>query len=274
MITFRSKGRVWLAASLILVFLAVGMVGCGQEAEQEQAAPPQEVAEPVELLVSAAASLTDVVVELDKAYQAEHPNVTFTFNLASSGKLQQQIEQGAPADVFISAAQNKMDLLDEKELIVKETRRDLLKNGLVLVASQDNTTINGFDDLAKAKVIAMGEPDSVTAGKYAQESLTATNQWDQLQDKMVYAQNVRQVLAYVESGDAEAGLVYQTDAHISDKVKIVAQADESTHSSLVYPVAVVKASQNQEASGDFVDFLFSDKAQTILEQYGFTPIEQ
>lgn len=274
MIKFKSGSKVWLVASLIIVLLAAGMAGCGQQADQEKEPPAQKAAaEPVTLLVSAAASLTDVAADLEKLYQKEHSNVSFTFNLASSGNLQQQIEQGAPADVFISAAKGKMDALEEKDLIVKETRKDLLKNRIVLIVAKDNNTIKGFDDLNNARVIALGEPESVPVGKYAQESLTSMKLWDKVQSKVVYAKDVRQVLAYVESGDAEAGIVYQTDAQISDKVKVAALAEEDTHSSLVYPVAVIKDSKNQEAAKDFVDFLFSDEAQAVFEKYGFTTMK-
>ncbi|MGS0765859.1 molybdate ABC transporter substrate-binding protein [Syntrophomonas curvata] len=273
MIKFKSVSKVWLVASLIIVLLAAGMAGCGQQADKEKE-PPKADAEPVTLLVSVAASLTDAAADLEKLYQKEHSNVSFTFNPASSGKLQQQIEQGAPADVFISAAEDKMDALEEKDLIIKETRKDILKNSIVLIVAKDNTAIKGFNDLSNVKgKIALGEPESVPVGKYAQESLASMNLWDQVQAKAVYAQDVRQVLAYVESGDAEAGIVYQTDAQISDKVKIAAQAEENTHSSLVYPVAVVKDSKNQEAARDFVDFLSSDEARAVFEKYGFITIK-
>jgi len=272
MIKLKSVSRVWLAVGLIMVLLAAVTAGCGQQASQKD--PAKDTADqPVTLMVSAAASLTDVAVDLEKLYQKEHPNVSFTFNLASSGNLQQQIEQGAPADVFISAAKGKMDTLEEKDLIIKETRKDILKNRIVLIVAQDNTTIKGFNDLGQAKVVALGEPESVPVGKYAQESLTSMNLWEQLQSKVVYAKDVRQVLAYVETGDAEAGIVYQTDAQISDKVKVAALADENTHSSLVYPAAVVKDSKNPEAAREFVEFLSGDEAQAVFEKYGFTTID-
>jgi molybdate transport system substrate-binding protein len=255
-----------------LVLLALVAAGCGQQANQKD--PAKDTAEPpVNLMVSAAASLTDVAVDLEKLYQKEHPNVSFTFNFASSGNLQQQIEQGAPTDVFISAAKDKMDKLEEKDLIIKETRKDILTNRIVLIVARDNTIIKGFDDLGQAKVIALGEPESVPAGKYAREALTNMNLWEQLQGKLVYAKDVRQVLAYVESGDAEAGIVYQTDALISDKVKVAALAEEDTHSSLVYPVAVVKDSENPDAARELVEFLSSDEAQAVFEKFGFTTID-
>ncbi len=266
--------RKWFIAGLIMVFLAVALIGCGnQDADTPKEPEVQQSAEPVTLLVSAAASLTDAMADIEKAYQEEHSNVSFDFNLASSGSLQQQIENGAPADVFISAAKGKMDALDEKDLIVKETRKDIVKNTLVLVVGKDNDTIKSFEDLEKAQKIAMGEPESVPAGKYASETLTSLNLLDKVKSKLVYAKDVRQVLAYVESGDAEAGLVYQTDANISDKVKVAAVADASLHSSLVYPAAVVKDSKNQEEAKAFVDFLSGDKAAAVFEKYGFTVIK-
>lgn len=265
------NSRVWLVTGLIIVLLAVGISGCGQQADDKSVPKP---AEPITLLVSAAASLTDAIADIDKLYSQEHANVSFTLNLASSGKLQQQIEQGAPADVFISASKGKMDALEEKDLIVKESRQNILKNRMVLIVAQDNSTIKGFNELNNARVIAIGEPESVPAGKYAKEVLISMALWDKVQSKVVYAKDVRQVLAYVESGDAEAGIVYQTDANISDKVKVVALAEENTHSALVYPVALIKDSKNQEAAKDFIDFLSSDEARAVFEKYGFTAIKQ
>lgn len=272
--SFKSSSKNWLITGLIMVLLAACISGCGnQNAATTKEPAPQNSAEPVTLLVSAAASLTDAMADIETLYKEEHSNVSFTFNLASSGNLQQQIEQGAPADVFISAAKGKMDALQEKDLIVNETRKDIVKNTLVLVVDKDNENIKGFDDLEKARTIAIGEPESVPAGKYANEALTNMNLLDKVQSKLVYAKDVRQVLAYVESGDAEAGLVYQTDANISDKVKVAAVAEENTHSPLVYPIAVVKDSKNLEDAKDFVDFLSSDKAAAVFEKHGFSTIK-
>lgn len=225
-----------------------------------------------ELLISAAASLTDAMNDIGKLYQADK-GIKITFNFGSSGSLQQQIEQGAPADIFISAATKQMKALDEKGLILKDTSKNLLKNRMVLVVPKDSTKIKDFNDLTEAKVIALGEPESVPAGKYAQELLTKLELWDKVSSKAVYAKDVRQVLAYVESGDADAGIVYRTDALISDKVKVAALADEKLHSPVVYPAAVVKDSKNPEAARDFIQFLSSDKAQAVFEKYGFSIIK-
>ncbi len=226
----------------------------------------------VELTISAASSLTDVMKDIEKQYENEYPNVKLTLNLASSGSLQQQIEQGAPADVFFSAATSKMKALQDKKLIIDETNKNLLKNGIVLVVPKDSEKIKGFDDLKNAKVIAIGEPESVPAGQYGKDVLTSIKMWDSLKDKMVFAKNVRQVLAYVESGDAEAGIVYATDAKISDKVKVVAVAEEWTHTPVVYPVAVVKSSKQVDAAKAFLEYLSGEKAKAIFEKYGFSTI--
>ncbi|MGI6422671.1 MAG: molybdate ABC transporter substrate-binding protein [Syntrophomonadaceae bacterium] len=272
MYKFISAAPKCLIFGLMMVFLAVGICGCGSQSA-DTIVDNQQTPEPVTLLLSAAASLTDVMADLEKVYQEEHPHVSFELNLGSSGSLQQQIEQGAPADVFISAAKDKMDGLEEKDLIVKETRKDIVKNTMVLVVAQDNEDIKSFEDLEKAGVIAIGEPDSVPAGKYAVQTLTSLNLLDRLSSKMVYGKDVRQVLAYVESGDVDAGLVYQTDAKISEQVKVVDVADESLHSPLLYPAAVIKSSRNQEEAQAFVDFLSTDPASAVFEKYGFTIVE-
>ncbi|MDD3269589.1 MAG: molybdate ABC transporter substrate-binding protein [Syntrophomonadaceae bacterium] len=241
---------------------------------QAAPAPVKTSAQPVELLISAASSLTDVMKEIEKQYESEYPNVQLTLNLASSGSLQQQIEQGAPADVFFSAATKQMKALQDKNLIINDSNKNLLKNGIVLVVPKASDKIKGFDDLKNAKVIAIGEPESVPAGQYAKDVLTSIKMWDSLKDKMVFAKNVRQVLAYVETGDAEAGVVYATDAKISDKVKVVAVAEEWTHTPVVYPVAVVKSSKQAAAAQAFLDYLSGDKAKAVFENYGFSPISK
>lgn len=239
----------------------------------EVTAEPQAKAVSGELIISAAASLTDTMNEMKGLYEKQYKNVKLTFNFGSSGALQQQIEQGAPADVFISAATKQMKALQDKKLIVDESCKDLLKNRLVLVGPKDSAKVKGFSTLKEASLIALGEPDSVPAGKYAKETLTKMGLWDAVKDKVVYAKDVRQVLAYVESGNVEAGMVYLTDAKISDKVQILSIAEENTHTPIVYPAAVVKASKNQEAAQSFVDFLSSDAAQDVFAKYGFALVK-
>jgi len=239
----------------------------------EVTAEPQAKAVSGELIISAAASLTDTMNEMKGLYEKQNKNVKLTFNFGSSGALQQQIEQGAPADVFISAATKQMKALQDKKLIVDESCKNLLKNRLVLVGPKESAKVKGFSTLKEASLISIGEPDSVPAGKYAKETLTKMGLWDALKDKVVYAKDVRQVLAYVESGNVEAGMVYLTDAKISDKVQILSIAEENTHTPIVYPAAVVKGTKNPEAAQSFVDFLSSDAAKEVFAKYGFSLVK-
>ncbi len=223
------------------------------------------------LLISAAASLKEALEELKPLYQQSKPNVNISYNFGSSGALQQQIEQGAPADIFISAAKKQVDALEQKGLLVPGTRNIIAKNRLVLVIPKNVVGITSFYSLkdAKVKKIAIGEPRSVPAGQYAQQVLEKLKIWSEIKSKLVFANNVRQVLASVESGNADAGLVYATDAKISDKVKVVVTADEKYHSPIIYPLAVVKRSKNVDAAKEFSQFLSSNQAKAVFKKYGF-----
>nr|WP_174783223.1 MULTISPECIES: molybdate ABC transporter substrate-binding protein [unclassified Dolichospermum] len=223
------------------------------------------------LLISAAASLKEALEEIKPLYQQSKPNVNINYNFGSSGALQQQIEQGAPADIFISAAKKQVDALEQKGLLVPGTRNIIAKNRLVLVVPKNAVGITSFYSLkdAKVKKVAIGEPRSVPAGQYAQQVLEKLKIWSEIKSKLVFANNVRQVLASVESGNADAGLVYITDAKISDKVKVVVTADEKYHSPIIYPLAVVKRSKNVDAAKEFSQFLSSNQAKTVFKKYGF-----
>ena len=223
------------------------------------------------LLISAAASLKEALEEIKPLYQQSKPNVNINYNFGSSGALQQQIEQGAPADIFISAAKKQVDALEQKGLLVAGTRNIIAKNRLVLVVPKNVVGITSFYSLkdAKVKKIAIGEPRSVPAGQYAQQVLEKLKIWSEIKSKLVFANNVRQVLASVESGNADAGLVYITDAKISDKVKVVVTADEKYHSPIIYPLAVVKRSKNIDAAKEFSQFLSSNQAKSVFKKYGF-----
>ena len=223
------------------------------------------------LLISAAASLKEALEEIKPLYQQSKPNVNINYNFGSSGALQQQIEQGAPADIFISAAKKQVDALEQKGLLVAGTRNIIAKNRLVLVVPKNVVGITSFYSLkdAKVKKIAIGEPRSVPAGQYAQQVLEKLKIWSEIKSKLVFANNVRQVLASVESGNADAGLVYITDAKISDKVKVVVTADEKYHSPIIYPLAVVKRNKNIDAAKEFSQFLSSNQAKSVFKKYGF-----
>ncbi len=233
---------------------------------------PEPVKYSGELTISAAVSLTDALLELEKLYKEQQPNVTLTFNMGSSGQLQQQIEQGAPADVFLSAAPKQMNALEEKDLIFNDTRVDFVSNELVLVVGNDFTGVESFEDLQKDEVkhIGIGNLEAMPVGQYTKQVLDKLQLWDALSPKFVEGQNVRAVLSFVETGNAQAGFVYGSDTVVSDKVKIVAKAPEGASEPILYPAAVVKGTKELEAASDFVKFLLTEEAQQILEDFGFS----
>ena len=253
------------------------LAGCNPSQTVQPDNSTAETSGNTELTVSAAASLQDVMKAIKPLYEEAYPDREIVYNFASSGSLQRQIEQGAPVDVFISAAVDKMDTLEGKDLILTETRRDLLKNQMVLVTEKGNKTnlkITDFNDLNTDKInlIALGEPESVPAGRYAQEVLISFNMVEKVNSKAVYGKDVRQVLNYVATGNVEAGIVYRTDAQVSDNVEIIAIAPEDSHSPVIYPVAVIKDSDTPEMGKELIEFLSTDEAQAIFEEYGFVPV--
>ncbi len=225
----------------------------------------------IELTISAAASLQNALTEIQENYLQVKPNVKLTMNFGGSGTLEQQIEQGAPADLFISAGTSQMDALEQKNLLVNDTRIDLLGNDLVLIVGKDNTSVASVQDILNSEVsnVSIGTPESVPAGKYAKESLTNLDLWEAIQPKLILAKDVTQVLSYVEIGDVDAGFVYQSDANSSNKVKIVAVLPESSHQPIVYPAAVIADSKNIQDAKDFLAYLQDTQAQQIFEKYGF-----
>ena len=223
------------------------------------------------LTVSAAASLKDALVETENSYKQNHAGISFANNFGSSGTLATQIDQGAPVDLFISASSKPMDELQAKGLIVSGTRRNELKNTLVLIAPRDSK-LKDFQGLTDRSihVIALGDPGSVPAGQYGNQTLNALHLLDAIKPKFVLAKDVRQVLAYVETGNADAGLVYATDAMTSDKVRVVAVAPEWTHEAIVYPAAVVRGGRSEADARRFVEFLSTPNAHAIFTRHGFT----
>ena len=258
----------------MLLCCSLLLVGCGKNGNKNDTTT-EENKTPVELNISAAASLKEVMADLETEYNKSNENVTLVVNYGSSGSLQQQIEQGAPCDLFISAGQKQMNTLKEKGLLLDDTIKDLVENSLVLVEA-NGVDITSFDDLKSDKVkhIAGGEPESVPAGKYADEVLTNTGIKDSVSDKLVFAKDVKEVLAWVASGNADVGFVYLSDALSSDSVKIVENVDEvNEHSSITYPLSVIKDSNNIDEAKKFEDFLFTDAAQKIFEKYGYKSVE-
>ena len=249
-----------------LCCLSLLLTGCSSSTKKED--------KTIELNISAAASLKEAMADLEAAYTSKNPEVSFVINYGSSGSLQQQIEQGAPCDLFIAAGEKQMTALEEEGLLLDGTNKDLVKNSLVLVTSNDSE-ISSIDSLNSDAVskIALGEPSSVPAGKYADETLTSLAIKDSLNNKLVFAKDVKEVLAWTASGNADAGFVYLSDALSSDGVKIVETISEEYHSPITYPVAIIKDSDDIDAAKAFEDFLFTDEAQEIFEKYGYKSVE-
>lgn len=238
-----------------------------------RAAPPP-TPQHVELLVSAAASLKGALGEVDDLYHAQHPDISISLNLGGSGTLETQIEQGAPADIFISAAPQEMDALQSKGLLRADSRIALLSNRLVLIVPKGNLgvgNIRSFEDLTRAdiRMVALGDPRSVPAGMYAQQTLTALGIYDAVRRKAVFGGDVRQVLAYVETGSADAGIVYATDAESSDRVRIAAEAPATVAPHIVYPAAALKSSTHPADAESYLRFLESDAARAVFLKCGF-----
>ena len=233
--------------------------------------PPAPAEPSAELHVSAASSLTDAIQEAASAW-GKAGGQPVIFNFGASSLLARQIEEGAPADLLLSADEAKMDDLDKKGLVEKSTRKSLLSNTLVIVVSREGgADVKTAEDLGKPAVrsIAVGEPRSVPVGIYAREYLTRKNLWDTLQPKVVPTENVRAALAAVESGNADAAIVYKTDALVSKKVRVAVEVPASEGPSISYPVAVLKEAKNAAAARAFLAFLQSAAGLEIFRRYGF-----
>ncbi len=283
-----------LVGIVLVLCMVLALVGCGTPntapseepavteapATEAPVATPEPTeaptAEPVELMIAAAASLTDVTAEIAEAYKAVAPNVTLTFTYGASGALQEQIEQGAPVDIFMSAAQKQMDALEEGVLLLDGSRSNLLENKVVMIVPADSSLgLASFEDLTKedVKTVAIGDPASVPAGQYAEEVLTSLNIKDAVFAKANLGTDVRQVLTWVENGEVEAGIVYATDAATTDKVKVVCEAPADSVKKIIYPVAITKASANAEAAQEFINFLKTPDIAAMFEKYGFKMAE-
>ncbi|MCQ6278567.1 molybdate ABC transporter substrate-binding protein [Bacillus sp. EB600] len=265
------KKQAFLFFSLLLLLLTAA--GCStndqskKATEKKQAVPDKQV----ELTISAAASLQNALNDIKGTFEKEHPNVKISYNFGASGALQQQILQGAPVDLFFSAGENQFQQLVQEGVIAKKNGTDLLGNQLVLVVPKGASAgIDSFDSLTKAAKIAIGTPEVVPAGQYAKETLQNINVWNAIEGKIVPAKDVRQVLTYVETGNVDAGIVYKTDALISPKVKIVATANENTHSPIIYPVGVIDSSSHLKEAQLFYDYLQNKKSIQTFEKYGFS----
>ncbi|MGB8701274.1 MAG: molybdate ABC transporter substrate-binding protein [Thermosynechococcaceae cyanobacterium] len=260
-----NKRRVLYFLGLMAV-TALPLIACNRW----EPMPPAKASDIV--LISAATSLQDALKTIEPLFERAYPNVQVTYNFGASGTLQQQIEQGAPTDVFISAAQKQMNALQKKDLILNDTRRNLLTNQLVLIVPKTSTlNLTSFQQLANANVkkIAIGEPRSVPAGQYAEELGRNLGILDPLEPKFVFSNTARNLIATVASGNVDAGIVFATDAKLSDQVKSVTTASANLHSPILYPAAVLKRSQQTQVAKTYLQFLESDSAKAVFKKFGF-----
>jgi molybdate transport system substrate-binding protein len=233
-----------------------------------------EVARTDEILVAAAASLTDVLKEISNGYQSKSKN-TVKFNFGPSSGLARQIEEGAPADMFFSADEAQMDALEKNGRLEPGTRKNLLSNQLVIIVPSDSKlAIASPKDLLKSEVkrIALAEPP-VPVGAYSSKYLEAEGLWDKIKPKVVPVQDVRATLASVESGNVEAGFVYKTDAAVSKKVKIVYEVPIDKGPKIVYPVAIVKESKRKDTARDFLNYVQTPASKELFKKYGFVVLD-
>jgi molybdate transport system substrate-binding protein len=226
-----------------------------------------------EVEVFAAASLTDALKEIAATYEKSGGD-KIIFNFAASNTLEMQIKAagGAPADIFFSADEAKMNDLEKSGLVVKESRKDLLSNSLVVVVPTDSTaTLTSAKDLADAKFkkIALGQPQSVPAGIYAKDYLEKIGIWTQIEARVIPSESVRAALAAVETGNVEAGIVYKTDALHSKKVKVAFEVPVAEGPVIAYPVALVEGSKHAAAAKMFLDYLGEPGSLKTFEKYGF-----
>jgi molybdate transport system substrate-binding protein len=237
------------------------------------AAGPFRPASAEELTVSAAISLKNAFEEIGKIMEIRQKGVKILFNFGASGDLMRQIAGGAPVDVFVSAALKDMDDLERQWLARPGSRINLVGNTMVLVVPNNTAApVKSFQDLKDGRIkrIAIGNPQTVPAGRYAQEVLTYFKLWEPLKEKLIQAENVRQVLDYTARGEVDAGLVYSTDARTRAKeVRVAAMAPEDSHKPILYPLAIVQGTKKETLAKGFVDLLLTKESKEILQRYGF-----
>lgn len=251
-----------ITAVLMVMVLTAALWGC--------AAPSGES----EVTVLAAASLTDVCGELKTVYEEENEGITINFSFGGSGALQTQIEEGAPADMFISAADTQMNALLAQGLIEEDSVTELLENKAVLIVPEGNPAdINSFEDVLKADLIGIGEVSSVPVGQYSMEIFENLGIWEQVREKANFGSDVRAVLSWVESGDVDCGVVYATDAYTGKGIETVCEAPDGSCSPVIYPAGITSGAKSYDAAHAFLDFLTGDEAEVIFEKYGFTVVD-
>ena len=223
------------------------------------------------LTISAAISLRESLEEIKEIHHDFQPNIDLNYNFGASGSLKQQIENGAPADLFFSAATYHIDILEKKQLLLSDTRKNILSNELVLITPKAQNNIKQLTDLFtdQAQYIGLGNIATVPAGQYAAQALRHHQLWQRIQSKIVFTKDVRSVVTYVELGNVDAGLVYRTDVLKSQKVHIVTPIAPESHEPIVYAIAAINHTPHPKAARDFIQFLSQEHSSQIFEQHGF-----
>jgi molybdate transport system substrate-binding protein len=224
-----------------------------------------------DVIVAAPTSLTDIMPKVAEKYNSLRPEVNFTWDFDASVTLQAKIEGGSATDLFVSAGKKQVDTLRDNGLLAEETIRDLIENKLVLIVPAGSAAeITSFEDLASDKVqtVAIGD-EGAPVGQYSRDVLKTLKITDAVLAKAVFGKYVREVIALLTGGQADAAIVYATDAAIEDGVRIAAFAPEGSYNPIIYPGAVLKASENQDAASDFLNFLAQPAAKAIFEDYGY-----
>jgi molybdate transport system substrate-binding protein len=253
---------------LAAIFLALGALLASAAGRAEDTDKPG-------IIVFAAASLTNVLQELADGFTKE-TSTPVKFSFAASSALAHQIESGAPADIFFSADLDWMDYLQQRNLIDRQSRHDVVGNRLVLIAPAGSTIKLKIEPKFPLSValekghLATGDPDSVPVGRYARESLTNLGVWSEIADRLVRADSVRSALAFVDRGEAALGIVYETDALIDKNVRVVDVFPPNSHAPIVYPIALTLSAKPGAAK--FVTFIRGSAGDVAFKAYGFTPL--
>ncbi|GGB08513.1 putative ABC transporter substrate-binding lipoprotein YvgL [Macrococcus hajekii] len=240
----------------LLFFSLLALSGCANHGSSQSK-------EKSVITVSAAASLKEALSDIEVTYEKAHPDIDIKFNYGASGSLSNQIKAGAPVDLFFSAAQNKVDDLVEAGTVKSDDQKTVLHNQLVAVSKNK---LNGLSDLNNKAInkIAIGTPQAVPAGAYAKEALSKAQLWSPIKTKLVYTKDVRQALTYVQSENADVGIVYMTDAKNTELKQL--PIDDELHQPITYPLALIKDSSINKA---FYQYLQSDAAKKVYQSYGF-----
>jgi|SRR5690606_36567099 len=243
------------------------LTGCGSSSDSANLEPK------IELIVSAAASMRDSMEEIKADFEEKYRHISLLYNFGGTGTLRHQIENGAPVDLVLFADVEQMNALVAGGLIAAEDHRVIVSNRLVvIVPTSSHASVQALEDLPSAvqRTLAIGSPEHVPAGDFARKALMYAGKWEQLRDKLVYTKDVRQALTYVETGNADAGIVYLTDALLSNKVKIALQIDPRSHGDILYSIGMLSSS-NEEEARLFYEYLGSNEALDTFTSYGFLP---